>query len=257
MTTIWQYYARNLSVETIKCKRTFVLLLAAGAPFFIVFLFFNVLYFKGHEMVKPGANPWPVLLVQIMQVWALLFFPLYISLQSALYNGLEHQANTWKHVYSLAVPKWSVYAGKFTLFTVLITVSMLLLFLFIQLAGWLLGVLKPGLGFGQYTDDALIARDCFKIFLAGLGVTAVQFYVSLRFRNFILPSAFGLLMTITAVALLRWDHINKFPYAWPMVTWFRGRTEHGLFTPEIYFSLALFVAAALAGYFDTARRDVE
>jgi hypothetical protein len=256
-TTLWQYYARNLSVETLKCKRTLVLWLAAGAPFFIVFLFFNVFYFKGHELVKPGENPWLSFQVQIMQVWALLFFPLYISLQSALYNGIEHQANTWKYVYSLAVPKWSVYGSKFTLFTALIALTMLLLFAFIQAAGLLLDALQPDLGFGRYSAYAQSAHECFTLFVAALGITAIQFYVSFRFRNFILPAGLGLLMSVTAVVLMRWEHIHKFPYAWPMISWIKGRTEPAAFPPEVYASLAVFALVAVIGYFETARRNVE
>jgi hypothetical protein len=254
-TTPWQYYTRNLSVETLKCKRTLVLWLAAGAPFFIVFLFFNVFYFKGHELVDAGTNPWLPFQVLMMQS-ALLFFPLYISLQSALYNGIEHQANTWKYVYSLAVPKWSVYGSKFTLFTALIAVSMLLLFVFTQAAGMLLDWLQPSLGFGRYAAYAQNARECFTLFLAALGIMAIQFYVSFRFRNFIFPAGLGLLMTVTALALMRWEHINKFPYAWPMISWLKGRTEPAAFPSEVYASLAVFALVALIGYFETARRDV-
>jgi hypothetical protein len=95
------------------------------------------------------------------------------------------------------------------------------------------------------------------LFLAALGITAIQFYVSFRFRNFIWPAGFGLLMTITAVALVRWEHIRKFPYAWPMVGWFKGRTEPPSFPAEVYLSLAVFALAALIGYFETARRNVD
>jgi hypothetical protein len=256
-TTTWQYYTRSLSVETIKCKRTLVLWLAAGAPFFMVFLLFTAFYFKGHELVKTGTNPWLAFQVQIMQVWALVFFPLYISLQSALYNGIEHQSNTWKHVYSLAVPKWSVYGSKFSLFTALIALTMLLLFAFMQGAGHLLAWLQPSLGFGRYSAYAQNARECFVLFLAALGITAIQFYVSFRFRNFILPAGFGLLMTVTATALIRWEYINKFPYAWPFISWFKGRMELAVFTGEVWLSLSVFVVVAILGYCDTARRNVE
>jgi hypothetical protein len=258
-TTLWQYYTRNLSVETIKCRRTLVLWLAAGAPFFMVFLFFNVFLFKGHELVKPGENPWLPFQMQIMQVWALLFFPLYISLQSALYNGIEHQANTWKYVYSLAVPKWSVYGSKFTLFTALIALTMILLFGFTQAAGMLLDWLQPSLGFGRYTAYDQNARECFTMFMAALGITAIQFYVSFRFRNFILPAGLGLLMSVTTPVLMKmgWEHVNKFPYAWPMISWFKGRTEPAFLPQEVYLSLAFFALVAITGYFETARRNVE
>ena len=72
-----------------------------------------------------------------------------------------------------------------------------------------------------------------------------------------MPAGFGLLMTVTATALIRWEHINKFPYAWPMISWLKGRTEPVIFPPEVYLSLVVFGLVTLFGYFDTARRNVE
>jgi hypothetical protein len=256
MTTTWQYYTRTLSVETLKCKRTLVLWLATGAPLFITFLSCNIFYFKGHEIAKSIENPWPHLMANVMQVWAMLFFPLTISLQSAMYPAIEHQSNTWKHVYSLAVPRWSVYAGKLTLFTSLVALSMGMLFVFTEGVGILLDLLRPELGFGKYSAHAAISRECSRLFLASLGIAAIQFYIGFRFRNFILPAGFGLLMTIAAVTLMRWEHIPKFPYAWPMITWFRRHADPAFFSREIYLSLLVFAVVALIGYFDTARRDV-
>jgi hypothetical protein len=261
MTTTWQYYTRNLSAETLKCKRTKVLWLAVGAPLFITFISFNVYYFNGHSLIKPGEDPWLRLLNNYRQIWPVIFFPLTISLQSALYPAIEHQSNTWKHVYSLAVPRWSVYAGKLTLFTALVALSMAMLFVFTEGVGALLGLLRPALGFDRDTAHATIARECSKLFLSALGMTAIQFYVGFRFRHFVLPVGFGLLMTVAAIALGPWEHITKFPYAWPTLTW--PRTHSGpafvpaFFTQEIALSLLVFAVVALLGCFETTRRDVE
>jgi hypothetical protein len=255
-TTTWQYYVRNLSVETIKCKRTFVWWLAAGAPLFNAFIAFNVFYFKGHEIVKPGQDPWPYLMGNVLQIWSMLFFPLTIALQSALYPAIEHQSNTWKHVYSLAVPRWSVYAGKLTLFTALVALTMVLMFALTEAVGALLGGLRPELGFSRHAAHAVLARECSRLLLAALGIAAIQFYVGFRFRNFVLPAGFGLLMTVASVTLMRWEHIYKFPYAWPMLTWLRRHVNPAFFTTEIVLSLLVFAIVALFGYFETARRDV-
>ncbi len=255
-TTTWQYYTRNLSVETLKCKRTLVGWLAVGAPLFITFISCNVFYFKGHEIVKPGQDPWPALMSNVLQIWALLFFPLTITLQSALYPAIEHQSNTWKHVYSLAVPRWSVYAGKLTLFTALIVLTMVVLFGLTEGVGALLGWLRPELGFTRYAAHATLARECSRLLLAALGITAIQFYVGFRFRNFVVPAGFGLLMTVAGLMLMRWEHIYKFPYAWPMLTWLRRHVNPAFFTTEIVLSLLVFAVVSLLGYFEAARRDV-
>ncbi len=266
MTTTWQYYTRNLSAETLKCKRTMVLWLAVGAPLFITFISFCTFYFKGSSIVRPGVNPWLELMYTFRQTWPVVFLPLTISLQSALYPAIEHQSSTWKHVYSLAVPKWSVYAGKLTVFTALIALSMLLLFAFTEGVGALLSLLRPELGFGWYTAHGVLARECSRLLLAALGITAIQFYLGFRFRNFIVPVGFGLFMTIATRMLVPWKYFNKFPYAWltlswpaptwPTLTWPRTYVSLGFFTPEICLSLLVFAVVALLGYFETARRDV-
>jgi hypothetical protein len=139
MTTTWQYYSAEPFRGNPQVQTHLRGVAGRGAPLFITFISFNVFYFKGHEIVKPGQDPWPHLMSNVLQIWSLLFFPLTITLQSALYPAIEHQSNTWKHVYSLAVPRWSVYAGKLTLFTALLAVTMVLLFALTEGRGRLAG----------------------------------------------------------------------------------------------------------------------
>lgn len=252
-----QHLGRSLSVEVLKCRRTLVFWLAAGAPFFMVFLAFNITYFQGETFIKKGANPWGDFLHIIRELWGFFFFPAYIALQSVLLLSIEHQANTWKYVYSLAVPRWTVYFGKLILNVGLMCFCVAMLYAFTELAGLLLALLKPGLGFGNYNVSPILLLGYSKMALAGLGIVAVQHLVSFRYHNFILPAAFGFALTVAGIALIGQHAHQYLPHAFPALA-MKGDTLNGvvLFNRPVYLSLAVFVGVSTLGYWAVARRDV-
>jgi hypothetical protein len=252
-----QYLGRSLSVEVLKCRRTLVCWLAAGAPFFVVFLAFNITYFQGENFIKPGTNPWGNFLHIIRELWGFFFFPMYIALQSVLLLSIEHQANTWKYVYSLAVPRWTVYFGKLILSVGLVWLCVALLYVFTELAGLLLALLKPELGFGKYSISPLLLRGYSKMVLAGLGIVAIQHLVSFRLHNFIFPAAFGFALTVAGIALIGQHAHQYLPYSFPALAMKDDTmTSVALFNRWVYLSLAVFVGVSALGYWTMVRRAV-
>ena len=261
MTTAWQYFTRTLSAEVLKCRRTLVFWLAAGAPFFTAFLLFNIFYFRGHRIVRADGdpNPWTTYLGMTEDLWGLFLFPSYIVLQSALLLSLEHQSGAWKHLYALAVPRWTVYFGKLTLCVGLVTGCICLLYVLTEGAGMLLAVLRPELGFGRYDVSSVILRGYAKLWLAGLGIVGIQHYISFRYPNFIVPTAFGFAMTVAAGALAGQPALAYSPYALPAAAlkFFKYcNPDFLLVDGQVCLSLAVFGLVTILGYFDTARRDV-
>jgi hypothetical protein len=59
-----------------------------------------------------------------------------------------------------------------------------------------------------------------KTFVSLLAIISIQYWLSLRFRNFIVPIGIGLALLVTALILyqFRWEHIYKVPYAMTVLT---------------------------------------
>lgn len=249
--------SRSLSAETLKLKNTLALLAAAGAPLFIISLSFLIFYFKGHEMLKPGENPWLPYTRHSLQVWAMLFMPLFISLVAALVCAVEHQSNTWKQLYSLPLPRWTVYGAKLLVFVGLIFASMALLLVLNQAGGYLLGLLRPGLGFQHFSILPDAAKIIAKITLAATGIMAIQFYVSFRFRNFVFPIGLGFVLTVAAMVLLRWEHLHYYPYIYPFFSFTNSNPQDiAIFSTEVWRGLGVFAVVSGLGLLETGRRDV-
>jgi len=252
-----QYLGRSLSVEVLKCRRTLVFWLAAGAPFFMVFLAFNITYFQGEGFIKPGTNPWGNFVYVIRELWVFFFFPMYIALQSVLLLAIEHQSDTWKYVYSLAVPRWTIYFGKLILGVGLVCFCVGMLYVFTELGGLLLALLRPELGFGKYNVTVLLLRGYSKMVLAGLGIVAIQHLISFRYPNFLVPAAFGLSMTLAGIALVGQQVYQYLPYSFPALALREDNLTYvAVFNRWVYLSLAVFGSVSTLGYWLMARRDV-
>ncbi|TAL41215.1 MAG: hypothetical protein EPN92_13295 [Chitinophagaceae bacterium] len=70
-----------------------------------------------------------------------------------------------------------------------------------------------------------------KSLVALLGIISIQYWLSLRIKNFIVPIAIGLALLITTLIILSWEHIYKVPFAYPLLTFnsLSGGVQKGSF----------------------------
>ncbi|GAB4038640.1 ABC transporter permease [Spirosoma gilvum] len=209
------YLITSVEMERLKINRTLIVWLSLFAPAFVVVVTFMAGYTNGEKFYQPEVNPWINFCEHLLAGWSLFIFPLYVSLLSALYAALEHQNRAWGYVYSLPVPKSSIYLSKLFVLSALIALSHVLLVFFGLGAGWLLGQLKPAYGFQDFTIPAFMPLACMNLFVGGLGVIVIQLLISLWYPGFIIPAGVGLFATL-ASAIARTLPVSHFsPYLWP------------------------------------------
>nr|WP_295926388.1 ABC transporter permease [uncultured Dyadobacter sp.] len=210
------YLWRSLLMEKIKVSRTLVLWLAFFAPAFVVLVAFVAAYADGDKFYKPGVNPWLNFSGHVLVGWALFVFPIYVSLQSALYAAIEHQNRAFAYLYSLPVPRWSIYASKLLVLTVLTGLSHVALYGSAEAAGWLLGLLKPHYGFQNHSMHEVLLKATLRMFLGGGGIMVIQLFISIQFASFIIPAGFGLFATMAGVISRGFTISTASPYLWPI-----------------------------------------
>jgi len=94
----------------------------------------------------------------------------------------------------------------------------------------------------------------FKSFISLLAIISIQYWLSLRFRNFIVPIGIGLGLLVSALILMPWEHINKVPYAFPLLS-FAGSggpeaAKSGLLASHEIYSILYFLVFTLLGFAD-------
>ncbi len=240
-----------------KIKNTWALWLSVLAPLSSIGMTFLVFFFKGHLMLKPGTDPWMMWAGNNFAATAQLLVPLYLALITALVNGTEHQSGGWKQLYALPVPRWWVFLNKFLLQFGLMLLAYVVFWLGVLAGGYLLGLVRPGLGFQHFHHVQSISLNAFRILVGSLFIFTLQFCISFRFKSIALSIGLGILFTLAFLIGSRWEHIGYYPYSWPYFSSAYNLKEAQVFVPQMGYSLAGSLVLFLLGLWDSCRKQIQ
>ena len=261
-------FFRSVSAEAFKLKRTPILwisIIGGVASAIIVFLLFFILT---DEFIQFNQSPWLEYYEISYGVLSLLLIIPYIVLVTSTVAQAEHKSNAWKYLYALPLTKGNIYFSKLFMTIILIAFTHLIFFVSTLVGAYILDLARPVFEFSKYTPDVgKWAGIIFHSFIAILGVTAIQYWLSVRWSNMIIPIAIGIMAFLLSIMILGEDKIALFfPYCYPMylsttleaVESFslEENMVGGLVIVEWY-SLAFFALFSFLGYYEQRARNVK
>lgn len=248
----------SLRTELIKTRRSAAMWLAiTGAVLIpvIYFLFYTIKPAKAVEQL--GSAPWEYHFLQGWQAFAGFLLPMFIILICSLVPQIEYKNNTWKQVYASPQSLGDIYFSKY----IAIIIMVLLLFVTFNVLMIILAYV-PNM-FHAQLPFFKSAIPVFKLlmlsvhtFVSLLAIIALQYWLSLRFRNFITPIGIGLGLLVATMVAMGWRHIDKLPYAYPFLTlnkYVQAKSETTFFRHELY-SVLYFVFFTFTGFWDLKTR---
>ena len=152
------YFITSIKNELLKLKRTFAFWLVIASAFFIPIIFFLVYLFKTKAMIpKEGINPWDDYIAQQVTTIIPFLLPLFIILITSLIIQVEHKSNAIKHIFTLPIPKWSIYFGKLTIVIISVFFSFTLFYGVMLAFGYLVGFIKPELKLTEFSPEYILS----------------------------------------------------------------------------------------------------
>jgi ABC-2 type transport system permease protein len=263
---------RATRMEVLKLRRTLALWASILVPLPVIAMTtaLNLSRNTGGRF-DPGAPPtvvpWDAFMLDlVLFLWCLIALPLFVSLEAALLAGLEHRENTWKHLFALPIPRWTIYVPKLLVGFVLVCLSSLVLALGIGLEGQILLMLRPDLGLTRPIPWAVIFVRSFSFTPTVLLMLAVQTWVAIRWRSFTVAMSLGIGGTVMGIMMLRSlrtmastprpaQLASIFPWSLPYVVIARQATV-GLRENAFAVGILGGLLIAAVGCWETVRRDV-
>lgn len=259
-----------MSGEFVKLKRGALLwMILLGGPLTALMYFSLYLLAGDHYLPIPGENPWTKFLTITYSTFAYVFLPLFIIVIASSSNYMEHRSRTFDYLYTLPIRRGYFFLSKLLLIFLGVLVYLLLLALFIFIAGMILSMINPEFTFQfqtmEWNQVLLYSRHSLVLFM---GVMAIQCWVSYRIKNVILPIIIGLasfgigLVFYFFLAEIKGETTaaTLFPYSIPffkvdMEPSFGVVFYNGI--PNIYlFSILFLLLFICLGYFIEERREV-
>lgn len=213
-------YTISLRTEILKTKRSaafWVCFLGSG---FIPAIFTLMYSFNSQKLVqKMKVRPWESHFLNGWLVFSAFLLPVFVIIVCSQIVQIEYKNNTWKQVFASPQSVGDIFFSKYS------TILLMIIFLFVMFnifmfgSGILANFIHKEYSFlsSSMQFDVLLKMNL-KTFVSVLGIIAFQYCLSLRIKNFIVPIAIGLGLLITGIMIMQWEHIYKYPYAFPILT---------------------------------------
>jgi len=220
----------------------------------IIVAFLAVLFFGTTEFLpQADEHPWHNFLLLYYEATAFMLLPLFAIIMAALICYIEHRYGMWKHLFVIAVSRTQIYLSKLLFAYLFIAVAHLFFISMMLISAAILGVFRPELGLlDQEPDFALLLKLAFKTLLSVAGMLALQFWVSMRFRSFIVALGVGVIGFVICSLLLEWPYIMYIPYAHPLL-YLEGVTNAPLVGSLEVLSMGYFFVFGILGVLDFKR----
>tara|TARA_R110002073_G_scaffold89852_6_gene212483 strand:+ start:3302 stop:4075 length:774 start_codon:yes stop_codon:yes gene_type:complete len=251
------YYISSVKNELFKLKRTFAFWLTLLAAIFIPGLIFVVMLFKHKNFIpKDDSNPWNMIMEIETSIIVTVLIPFFIILVTSLIMQVEHRSGGLKDLFSLPVPKWSVYYGKLTVVLITVFMTYLLFSAFFLAGGYISGILFPDLNYTSFSPDYLkLFKTIGASFVALLGILGLQFWLSFRVKNFIIPLGIGMILVIAGFVIANSPNdAIYYPYAYNTLT--RPFVIGEMDATFLWYSLGFFITITTIGYIDISRKNI-
>ena len=243
--------------ELKKLKRTSALYVTVFAAFFGPLMSMLDLLLDGIEPDHRN-DIFNDLLINKFQMTGLVAFPIFLVLICTLLPQTEYRNNTWKQVLTSPQPKGYVFLAKFINVLLLIVIFLLFNLLFVFADAVLLHFLQPSLHvLSQPINGKAILLSRVNSFVALLAICSIQFWMGMKFKNFIVPLAAGIALWFmgTILVMQNLEMAAWFPYSFHAYGSFPKYHPENLlvgWTSVVYAALFLVL-----GFVDFRRREMK
>lgn len=245
--------------EMLKTKRTasfyFTLAAAAFGPFMSLL---DILVGEGLSPAA-GKDIFNRLFIQKFQMTSLVAFPMFLILTCTLLSQIEYRNNAWKQVFASPQTKGNVFFAKFITVHFLILAFLVTNVLLMFACAVILHFREPSV---QVLHQPLNGYDILmsrvNTYVALLAICALQFWLGLKFKNFIVSIAIGIVCWLAGTLLvmpIESGFAAYFPYSFPA---FISLPKFNSQLSAIYWTSAGYAALFLIlGFWDFTRRKVK
>ena len=239
------------AAEWMKKSRSFASWLVLIGGFFIPFMSLIVflVYPKQLLSIHAARNFWGLIFQHSWQSMAFMLLPMGIVLAVSLITQLEFRNNGWKQLHSTPVSFKTIYFSKLAVLIVMMLQLFILFNIGIYLSVVIPSFFKSSIPFPGYAINfSYFLQENGKYFIVCLPMVALQYIISLHFKNFLIPIGAGLALVIGGLIALSWKYIYMIPSAYTALYFLQTKSNivptHNL----LFWSLGYFVLFIMVGY---------
>lgn len=213
-------FIHSFQSEWLKKKRSLSSIIVYAGAFFIPAIMTLVALVKHDGLAETFAGPgfWLNHWDNAWNSMATFLLPLGVILLTSLVAQIEYKNNTWKQLHTLPLTFTTVFFSKLAVIMAMMVQFFLLFNIGIYLSVVIPSFLVSGVPYPPAHFPFLhFVKENLYYFVDCLPIIALQYLLSLRFRNFLAPVGIGFLLLVGSLIGLMWEYSYTIPYTYSVL----------------------------------------
>ncbi|MGI8919161.1 MAG: ABC transporter permease [Pyrinomonadaceae bacterium] len=208
-------FINSLQSEWLKKRRSLAAWLVIVGGFFTPSIILMARIKNAHKFlaVYRSDDFWIKLWNQSWESMAAFLLPIGIILAVGLITQIEYKNNTWKQLHTTPQRFSTIFFAKFVVILIMLAQALVLFNVGIYLSAVIPAALFNNL---PYPVAPIPYRSFFitniHFFVDSLPILALQYLISLQFKNFLVPIGAGFVIWFLGIGMLSWEYSYLFPY---------------------------------------------
>jgi hypothetical protein len=212
----------------------------------------RIVYSGNLPKMYASDNFWKQLWKNSWESMAIFLLPLGVILATSLITQIEYKNNTWKQLHTLPLNLTTAFFTKLS-----VIIVMMLQFFILFNTGIYLSALIPYLVVKAvpYPTAPIpyiaFLRENMFFFIDCLPIIALQYLISLKYKNFLVPVGLGFVCWIAALGSLSWKYSYLIPYTYCMFNYLKGETGGRAVIPAVnihVMAIGYFIVFSIVSY---------
>lgn len=179
----------------------------------IIVLLVRLKNYQALPKLNVAEDFWTKLWFTTWESMTILLLPMGIILATALITQIEYKNNAWKQLHTTPQGFSTIFFAKFAV----ILVMMIELFALFNLGMYLSAIIPSLILSNVPFPTAPIPFQSFlfgniNFFIGCLPILALQYLISLQFKNFLVPIGVGFAIWALGIGMTSWEYSYAFPY---------------------------------------------
>ncbi len=253
----------SLKSEFIKTKRSrtwiLTIIMAAVAPLLVPLVLDLGDPSNAKQIKEVAQDPWNQFFHQGRLIISIVFLPIFVVFMGTLLPQIEYRYHTWKQVMASPQTFAKLYFAKYIVFQTFIITFLVVNTLAMALVCIIFNTIYPEFKFFSHQlDMQLYGTMIIETYISILALSTLQFWMGIRFKNFLLPIGVGIILSILGmINLIGYKIIDpdKFLFNFPAFIAFNGNAERIPFV--MWISCAYAATFLVVGFIDFRHKKFE
>ncbi len=247
-------FVYSFQSEWLKKKRSLASWIVIIGGFFtpVIIIVARILYPSGLQKMYTADYFWKQLWANSWESMAIFLLPMGVILTTSLITQIEYRNNTWKQLHTLPLNFSIIFFSKLAVIVCMMLQFFVLFNIGIYLSALVPYLLVKGVPYPKAPVPLLLfLKENSLFFIDCLPIIAIQYLVSLQYKNFLVPVGLGFICWVAAIASLSWKYSYFIPYTYCMFNYLKDGAGRRAVTPQLnihWLAVAYFIAFTIFSF---------